>query len=100
MNITRNDEEFYKLLRLSNGGDNKQAQGDIWIGAHVPPLGKCFECNLYLKIFWLKPLKALTFMLIFNVCHLNKGVSFKMTSKSVQSQIDCRYSHKNSILWF
>ena len=42
MNITRNDEEFYKLLRLSNGGDNNQAQGDIWIGAHVPPLGYCF----------------------------------------------------------
>jgi len=38
MNITKNDQKFYKLLRESNGGDNKQAQGDIWIGAHVPPL--------------------------------------------------------------
>ena len=53
MNITKNDEKFYKLLRESNGGDNKQAQGDIWIGAHVPPLGNFLNNKfvIFLKLF-------------------------------------------------
>merc|ERR1719322_1451138 len=38
MNITENHSEFYKILRESNGGDNPDAEGEFWIGAHVPPL--------------------------------------------------------------